>query len=305
MLEKAAPLGGFRTSTPMNKANPPAVLAVTSVHPGAGKTHVACGLARWLTNQGFHPAPLHLGLPGFHQVACPGGRKVSRPAALLAEACRLAPEPLYESDWSRLEEVARRGDVVIVEAQATAGLPAGLPQIRVERDAGGLRVNGFPLPAFSPAVTYEAAPELEGLPEWDCAARPRVGVVSLPHLLDFRDLVLLRGAEWLVEAGVGQFEFLFVPATSNAGHDAAWLEETGLAGWLREQAQGGAVVAGCGWEPAGARRVEREDLTDYRRLSILLGRRVEPAMPDEAVFDELAAWIAPWAEQERLLEFFQ
>lgn len=289
----------------MHEPTLPRVLAVTSVHAGAGKTHVACGLARWLANQGFHPAPLHLGLPGLHRAACPGGGTVSRPAALLAEACRLAPEPLFESAWTRLEEVAQRGDVVIVEAQAVPGFLGGLPQVRVERDAGGLSVNGFPLPAFSPALTHGAEPELEGLPEWGYATRPRIGVVSLPHLLDFRDLALLRGAEWLVEAGVGQFEFLFVPATSNAGHDAAWLEETGLGQWLRRQALGGAVVAGCGWDISGVRRVEREDLSDYRRLSLLLGRRLAPPMPDDAVFDGLAAWMAPWAQQESLLEFFR
>lgn len=289
----------------MRETTVPQALVITSPHAGDGKTHVACGLARWLVNQGFHPAPLHLGAAGAHQEACPGGGTVSRAAALLAEACRLAPEPLFESAWSRVDEIAQRGDVVIVEAPAVSGSMSRLPQIRVERAGGGLRVNGFPLSLFSPAVTYGAVPELEGLPDWEFATRPRIGVVSLPHLLDFRDLALLRGAEWLVAKGVGQFEFLFVPATSDAGHDAAWLEETGLAEWLREQALGGAVVASCGWEAGGARPVEREDLTDYRRLSLLLGRRMAPPMPDDSVFDGLAAWVAPWAEQEKLLEFFR
>ncbi len=289
----------------MQEPNLPHVLVVTSVQAGDGKTHVACGLARWLANQGYHPAPLHLGAAGAHQAACPGGGTVSRAAALLAEACRLAPEPLFESGWSRLEEVAQRGDVVIVEAQEVPGSMSRLPQILVERGREGLRVNGFPLPAFSPAVTHGTVPELEGLPDWEFATRPRIGVVSLPHLLDFRDLALLRGAEWLAAPGVGQFEFVFVPATSDAGHDAAWLEETGLAAWLREQALGGAVVASCGWEAAGARRVEREDVTDYRRLSILLGRKMAPPMPDDSVFEGLAAWVAPWAEQEELLVSFR
>lgn len=286
----------------MQEATLPHAVIITSAHAGEGKTHVACGLARWLANQGLHPAPLHLGAVGAHRAACPGGGTVSRAAALLAEACRLAPEPLFESEWTRLEEVALRGDVVIVEAQTVPGALSRLPQIRVERAAGGLRVNGFPLPAFSPSVTHGTVPELEGLPDYEYATRPRIGVVSLPHLLDFRDLALLRGAEWLAAPGVGQFEFLFVPATSDAGHDAVWLEETGLAAWFREQALGGAVVASCGWEAGGARVVEREDLSDYRRLSLLLGRRMAPPMPDDEVFEELAAWVAPWAEQERVLE---
>ncbi len=276
--------------------------AVTSAAPGAGKTHVACALARWLANEGYHPVPLHLSCGAGSRVGCPGGGTVSLPAALLAEACRVPPEPLFESSWSGLGELATRGDVVIIESPWEEARSSGLPLIRVERTPGGLSVNGFPLPLFSFALTPAEAPELEGLPEWDYATRPRTGIVSLPHLLDFGDLALLRGAEWLTAAGIGKFEFIFVPATTNAPHDAAWLEETGLQGWLEEQARSGAEVVSCAWEVGGARVVERADLTDYRRLSLLLGRRLAPPLPGDAVFDELAEWAAPWARQETLLK---
>ncbi len=235
-------------------------------------------------------------------MGCPGGGTVSHSAALLAEACRVPPEPVFESSWDSLGELAARGDAVIIEAPWEEVRSSGLPLIRVERAAGGLAVNGFPLPLFPLPLTHAAVPELEGLPEWDYATRPRTGIVSLPHLLDFGDLALLRGAEWLTAAGIGQFEFVFVPATANAVHDGAWLAETGLLGWLEEQARGGAVVVSCDWEVGGARVVERGDLTDYRRLSLLLGRRLAPPMPGDAVFDEMAEWAAPWARQEPLLE---
>lgn len=286
----------------MRDRNSAGSIVVTSVTAGAGKTHLACALARWLANQGYHPVPLHLSCSPAGRVACPGGGTVSRSAALLAEACRLQPEPLFESCWARLGEVAARGDAVIVEAPWQEAQSSGLPLIRVERTAEGFSVNGFPLPLFPSPVTPAEPPELEALPEWDYATRPRTGIVSLPHLLDFRDLALLRGAEWLAAAGIGQFEFLFVPATANGPHDAAWLEETGLLSWLEQQARGGARVVSCGWEVGGARVVERADLTDYRRLSLLLGRRLPPPMPDDAVFDEMADWAAPWALQETLLE---
>lgn len=275
---------------------------MTSAVPGAGKTHIACALARWLANQGYRPVPLHLSHCAAGRVGCPGGGTVSHSAALLAEACRVPPEPLFESSWGRLGDLAELGDVVIVEAPWEEARACGLPLIRVERTAGGLSVNSYPLPLFPFAVTHAEAPELEGLPEWDYATRPRTGIVSLPHLLDFGDLALLRGSEWLTAAGIGQFEFVFVPATADAPHDGAWLEETGLLAWLEEQARGGAVVVSCAWEVAGARVVERGDLTDYRRLSLLLGRRLAPPMPGDAVFDELAEWAAPWACQESLLE---
>lgn len=277
-------------------------LAVTSAAPGAGKTHVACALARWLANQGCRPVPLHLSRCADSRAGSPGGGTISRSAALLAEACRVPPEPLFESSWDRLDDLEALGDVVIVEAPWEEARSSGLPLIRVERTPGGLSVNGFPLPFFPCAVTHADAPELEGLPEWEFATRPRTGIVSLPHLLDFGDLALLRGAEWLTAVGIGQFEFVFVPATANAPHDGAWLEETGLLDWLEEQARGGAVVVSCAWEVGGARVIERADLTDYRRLSLLLGRRLAPAMPGDAVFDEMAEWAAPWACQEPVLE---
>lgn len=232
---------------------------------------------------------------------CPAGGTVSRHAALLAEACRLAPELLFESCWDSVGELARRGDLVIVETPWRPAPCQSPPLICVERTAEGYSLNGFPLPPFSPPVTHAAVPELEGLPPWDYASRPRTGIISLPHLSHFRSLALLRGSEWLTASGIGQFEFLFVPATSNAAHDAAWLEETGLQAWLDEQARGGARVVSCDWAVRGARIVEREDLTDYRRLSLLLGRRLPAPLPDDAVYDALAEWAAPWARQETLL----
>lgn len=286
----------------MRDRNSAGSIVVTSVTAGAGKTHLACALGRWLANQGYHPVPLHLSRSPAGRVGCPGGGTVSRSAALLAEACRVQPAPLFESSWASLRDVAAHGDAVIVEAPWEEAQSSGLPLIRVQRTEEGFSVNGFPLPLFPSALTHAEPPELQALPEWDYATRPRTGVVSLPHLLDFRDLALLRGAEWLAAAGIGQYEFIFVPATANGPHDAAWLEETGLLPWLEEQARGGAAVISCAWQVGGARMVERSDLTDYRRLSLLLGRRLAPPMPDDAVFDEMAEWAAPWALQEALLE---
>lgn len=272
-------------------------LIVTSHAAGAGKTHVACALARWLVHSGSAPAPLHLSRPSIDQAECPGGGTVSRETALLAEACRVPPEPLMESGWEALEILASRGDFVVVESHSQQPRRPQLPEVVVRRDAAAISVNGTLLPLFQPAVTHGIAPELEGLPPWEFLTRPRTGVVSLPHLLDFTDLALLRGAEWLTAAGIGRFEFLVVPATSDAAHDAAWLGETKLTDWLSQQAQAGATVISCGWEVPGARLMAREDLTDYRRLSLLLGRRLPAPLPDDAVMDRLAEWIDPWARQ--------
>jgi len=275
-------------------------IVVTSPSPGAGKTHVACALARWWVQRGYQPVPLHLSARGRDEVACPGGGRVSRPAALLAGACRLEPEPLFESGWEQLGELARRGDIVIVEAPWEDGRNRGLPLIEVERTASGLSLNGCELPWMEAALTPEPWPELEGLPEWTLATGPRTGVISLPHLRDFSDLALIRGAEWLTAAGTGQFDFLVAPATSNPAADAAWMEETGLQPWLEEQAARGALVVSCEWNIRGARRIERLDLTDYRRLSLLMGRRLAAPLPSEEIYDALAEWISAWAERASL-----
>lgn len=301
MLESAAP-AGVRRATDMMDSSPTRSLVVSSRRAGGGKTHVACALSRWLSNQGCRAVPLHLSGGDGGRIARPGAGRISRSAALLAEACRLAPEPLFESSLSRLAELEQMGDAVIVEAGWELAVQSALPLVEVEMRAGELRVNGCPVQPFTPAVTHAPAAELEGLPEWDFLGRPRVGVVSLPHLLEFRDLALLQGAEWLTAAGVGQFDFVVVPATSNPAPDAGWLEETGLLDWLEEQARGGATVVSCGWEVGGARRMERGDLTDYRRLSMLLGRRLSAPLPDDEVLERMAEWIAPWARQEKALE---
>lgn len=272
-------------------------VAVASVRAGAGKTHVACALSRWLLGQGVQPVPLQLSTRAGLRVSCPGGIRLWRPTAMLAEACRLEADPLFESGWDRLEELGRLGDVVVVEAGMDEARASGLPVVEVERGTGGLRLNGVEVPLSSDVLTPEPLPEMEGLPEWEPATAPRTGVISLPHLADFSDLALMRGAEWLTAAGIGQFDFLVAPATTNAVLDAQWLHETGLQPWLEQQAAQGAMVVSCGWDVPGARRVEREDLTDYRRLSLLLGRRLAPPLPPDETYERLARWIAPWAER--------
>lgn len=274
---------------------PPRALVVASARPGAGKTQVACALARWFLNEGFQPVPLQLATRSGLRVLCPGGVHLWRPTALLAEACRLEADPLFESGWERLEELGGRGDVVIVEGGLEEARRGGLPVVEVERDPSSVRVNGSELPWIE-VLTPEPWPEMEGLPDWDPGNAPRMGVISLPHLAEFADLRLMRGAEWLTAAGVGQFDFLVAPATTNPVHDAGWLAETGLQPWLEEQAAGGAMVVSCEWDVPGARRIEREDLTDYRRLSLLIGRRLAPPMPPDEAYDRLAEWISAWVE---------
>lgn len=267
-------------------------IVITSASPGSGKTHVAVALARWLHRHGYHVAPLHLGRRTGDPVACPEGGTVSRAAALLAEACGLAPAVEYEAGMERLGELQARSDWVVVEAPAGSSTAA----LRVKRTPGGIEIGGLgELLLFEPGLMPAHDEATAALPLWTLAAGPRVGVVSLPHIANFGDYGLVRGAEWLAGPGVGRFGVLFLPATSAEESDRAWLRETGLDRYLADQKAAGARLVSSGMSLEGAERFEPGALSDFRVVSAVLGRRVPPPLPDEETLDRLAEWLHGWA----------
>lgn len=272
------------------------VIVISSLLPGAGKTHFAAGLACWLKERGSHGAPIHLSVMEGDPVTCPEGGSISRAAALLAEASGLIPEPVYESGWQAIPELRRRFDTVFVEAPAGARIPGDWPSVHLGRDNGRLFPDGFSsLTEFHHDLmpVYDAA--VAGLPLWNLAGAPRCGVVTLPHMANFIDYQLLRGSEWLTAPAVGRFSHLFLPLTTNAPHDLGWLQETGLSAWIAAQRAAGTQLSVCGWDYPGADRCEPGDLLNFQILSARIGRRVPPPMPDEAMLQQLAAWFGQWA----------
>jgi hypothetical protein len=282
------------------------VVVVTSELVGAGKTHFAGGVARWLTAAGWHVGPLHLSARTGDAVECPGGR-VSRAAALLAECCRLTPALEYETGWGSLGDLLRGHDVVVVEAAAGSAIPEGLTTLRIERVDERLRINGRGrLRLFEEDLMPGADPELESLPVWRLRGGPRAGVISLPHISDFGAYRLLRGAEWMTSIAAGQFGVLFVPASSNHGSDGEWLEQKGLKEWMEGQAAGGARVVVSGWPrkmgfAEGATRLEPGELADYRVLSRVLGRRMAAPLPEEETLERLGKWAGRWRGMAELV----
>lgn len=275
------------------------VIIISSQLRGAGKTHFAAGLACWLKQHGHQGAPLHLSPPAGDPVACPEGGTVSRAAALLAEASGLTPEPIYDSGWQAMAELRRRFDTVFVEAAAGEPVSGEWPTLNLERREGRIRPAGFArLPEFQPDLMPGDDESLAALPVWRLPDAPRCGVITLPHIDNFSDYQLLRGSEWLTVPAVGRFSNLFLPVTTNIPSDLQWLEETGLKGWIATQCSLGAKLSVCGWDYPGAERCERGDLMDFRILSPLLGRRVAPPLPDEAMHDRLAAWFGKWRSIE-------
>ncbi len=249
-------------------------------------------MARWLTRSGLTVAPLHVSSQSGELYVCPPGGTVPRAAALLAEACGLAPGPEYAGGWDKLEGLRRDHDVVVVEAPE---VPAGLQALALRLTPEGIAVDGFGcLPVFGQDLTPPCDPDVAALPDWRFGLGPRVGIASLPHIANFADFRLFGGSEWLTLPGVGRFGLLFVPATANEAYDLEWLEETGLAEWLKEQREAGARLVSCSWQPYGAERMEAGELANYRVASRLIGHRLNAPLPAEETLDELADWFATW-----------
>ncbi|MBI5084208.1 MAG: hypothetical protein HZB13_06380 [Acidobacteria bacterium] len=267
------------------------IITITSAEPGSGKTHVAAALSRWLYRHGYQVAPMHLGPQNGDPVACPEGGTVSRAAALLAEACGLAPAVEYEAGLEGLKELQAKSDWVVVEA------PAGASDSGVggQRRAGRIEIGGLgELPQFEPYLMPSHGAETAALPLWTLLSGPRVGVVSLPHIDNFKDYSLIRGAEWLAGPGVGRFGVLLLPATSAEESDRAWLQDTGLERFLLDQTAAGARLVSSGMNLAGAERFAPGALSDFRVVSAVLGRRMPPPLPDEETLDRLAEWLQDW-----------
>ncbi|MGJ5817426.1 hypothetical protein [Paludibaculum fermentans] len=271
------------------------VIAITSRLPAAGKTHVAAALAAWLRREGRHVAPLHLSHPDGDPYQCPEGGTVSRAAALLAEACGLPAEPVFESGWSALPALQARHDVIIAELPAGESAPAGIAtlEIPVSRQDASIQLGKLaPLPLFQPSLTPQPPEDVAALPVWSLISAPRCGIVSLPHLANFGDFQLLRGAEWLTTGAPGRFQLLFVPGSLQPAKDLDWMREAGLDSWLAAQHSSGARLISTGWAYPDAEQLESGALTDNWTLSRLIGRRVPPPLPTEETLDRLGHWLS-------------
>lgn len=271
------------------------VIAVTSRRPRAGKTHAAAALAAWLRSEGRHVAPLHLSAGGADPVPCPEGGAISHPAAVLADACGLPAEPVFEGGWAALDTLRQRYDVVVAELAAGAAVPAGVQaaELPVEQAGGFIRFGDYaPIAAFSPGLTPPCPGDVAALPPWTLGTAPRSGIISLPHLANFFDFRLLRGAEWLTALAPGRFPLLFLPQSLEPEKDVQWLAETGLDSWLASQSAQGARLIATGWDYPGAERVDAGALADAWTLSRILERRVPLPLPSEEILDSLVHWMA-------------
>lgn len=278
------------------------LIVVTSQQPRCGKTHFTAALARWLACHGHSVEVLHRGGPSLARVVVADGSAISRPAAILAEAALVEPGMRHE-DASSIEELRAKAEFLLIEGSREDGRE-GAETLELSRVEGGYRLEGYgKLPAWTgPAVVPETPDDVAAMEPWRVGSWPRVGVVSLPHLSNFSDFQILRGAEWITLPAPGRFAVLFLPQTSDPGVDEAWLEQQGLAAWLKSQQEDGCRVVSVGWKAPGAEVIECGDLTDHVFASRLIGRRFDPPMPGEEIFDRLASWLGAWSRRKSLIE---
>ncbi len=279
---------------------PAHIVSVTSRSPRAGKTLLAAALCRWL-RRGHHPVcPFVLGADpapdarSLHLLACAAG---------LLES--LAPFGGPDS----LAALAGEWDYMVVEcAPAAAPLPGPRFDL-LNAPAAPLElldtVSGdtWLAPWYDASALFpEPSPALAHLPEWTYQNAPRVGILSLPHLRNFADFRLFRGAEWISSTPHGLFNLLIVPASSDEGFDSQWLAETGLDAWLERQREQGCSILNTGSRICAGDIVAVGALRDFRAASLALGRHLPPPDPEESEFDALAAWLELHAGAARLRE---
>lgn len=279
---------------------PAHIVSVTSRSPRAGKTLLAAALCRWL----------HLG----HHPVCPfvlwaDGRPGAHSLHILAHAAGLLESQAPAGGPPALAALAERWDYLVVECGPAMEPPPGPRFDLLNAPAAALEVLDVlsaeiwlaPLCDAS-ALFPEISTEVARLPEWTHRNAPRVGIVSLPHLRNFADFRLFRGAEWIASPPPGLFHLLVVPASTDEGFDRQWLAEAGLDAWLERQREQGCSILNTGTRICAGDIVAEGELRDFRAASLALGRRLPPPDPEESEFDALAAWLERHAGAARLRE---
>lgn len=241
-------------------------------------------------------------------VNCPEGGSVSRPAAILAECCGNNPAPFYEFDGHSIGHAIAAlpayGFDVILAVCLNPPVPDGGLSLTAGPDGLRLRTGADDFGRLSPPPDVEFVPVEDdthrALPPY-APGRPRVGVISLPHLVNFPQYAILRGAEWITGVTPGTFDYIILPETSNTASDREWVTSRGLVEWFAMQKMAGTRIISFGETYGGlARAGSVADLADYRDVSRMIGARLPAPLPEEETYDRLARWWDACIPMDRL-----
>jgi hypothetical protein len=279
---------------------PAHIVSVTSRSPAAGKTLVTAALCRWL-RWGHHPVcPF---------VLCADGPPGARSLQVLACAAGLLESDAPAGGPDALARLAEQWEFLVVECGPDIAPPPGPRFYLLNASAAAIElldtVSGetWQAPWYDASTLFPAIPPaLARLPEWTFQNAPRVGILSLPHLRNFADFRLFRGAEWIASPPPGQFDLLLVPDSADEAFDRQWLAESGLDAWLERQRQQGCCILCTGFPVSPGQTVAPGALRDFRAASLALGRRLAPPDPEESELDALAAWLEKFVGAARLRE---
>jgi hypothetical protein len=263
-------------------------LYITGPAPEEARLRIAAGAARALTRQGVSVMPWRPIVSSDPAKEDTGGRVL----AILADACRIFPDSDFALPGDAPPEACHKAELTL----AFTAPRDGQPRLAITQDdlgldldlpAGGaaslphLRIDPL-LPAYSPKVA--------ALPAYRVGV-PRYGVISLPHIAHFSDYALLRAAEWVATPMPGRFDALFFPLTTDPASDREWLALQGLDEWLFTQRAMGCVFYATGTPVAAhTQDLPRETLLSPEALSARLGVRLQPPLPPDEIFDQLADW---------------
>lgn len=267
---------------------------VTGPAQGSAPSLVAVAIARSLSLHGFRVAPLYLGSPDTQTFPCPEGGTVSRPAAVLSEACGLLPQARFEG--SAVDTFGQEFDWLVIDAPAgLASTPNHCRELTIEPQGDGWLVTTgattLLLPPAPPVeLTPRISPEVEALPEYR-PGLPRIGVLSCPHIANFDDFLHVPGAEWIAFPLPGKLDVILIPASSDHASDTEWLGLQGLDNWLTLQKAMGCRMVSAGFPITGVKpSLAPGDLRDLNTLSLAIGARVAPPLPSDGDINRLAEW---------------
>ena len=134
---------------------------------------------------------------------------------------------------------------------------SGAPCLGVFPYAGRLRLDA------------EDSLALDRRPKRPAPPGASIAIVEFPRLSNATDFRLLPWADWITTPRDRAYDFVILPGSKDTLSDLAWMRDSGLDGWVRDQHRRGATVIGI----CGGFQMMGEAIHDPHGLESSRGRR--------------------------------